>query len=163
MTLEMNNSGKGLAPPIHAANGTTQAAALCYRVSDRGLEFLLINSSSGRWIPPKGWPINGLSLAKAAKQEAWEEAGVKKGKLHKRRLGKFKAVKHYNDGIAVPCDVHVFALKVKKLADDFPEASKRDRVWMSPAKAAKKVTEPGLQKIILKFSPRIKRSIADAA
>ena len=47
-----------------------QLAALCHRATKGGKEVLLISSSSGRWILPKGWPIDGLTAAQAAKQEA---------------------------------------------------------------------------------------------
>ena len=60
-----------------------QLAALCHRKTKRGHEVLLITSSHGRWILPKGWPIEGKSGRETALTEAWEEAGVKKGKATK--------------------------------------------------------------------------------
>src|SRR5271167_3938896 len=56
-----------------------QYGALPYRVTGtRGIEFLLITSrETGRWIIPKGWPIEGMKPAKSAAREAYEEAGVR--------------------------------------------------------------------------------------
>jgi 8-oxo-dGTP pyrophosphatase MutT (NUDIX family) len=53
-----------------------QVAAICYRIGDRGLEFLLVRTGSRRWIFPKGCVEPGLSHAQAAALEAYEEAGV---------------------------------------------------------------------------------------
>jgi 8-oxo-dGTP pyrophosphatase MutT (NUDIX family) len=53
-----------------------QVAAVCYRVSDGGVEFLLVRTRKGRWIFPKGSAEPGLSHAQAAALEAFEEAGV---------------------------------------------------------------------------------------
>ena len=59
-----------------------QVAALCYRRDGDSKEVLLVTSrGTGRWILPKGWPIDGLDAGEAALQEAWEEAGVRKGAL----------------------------------------------------------------------------------
>lgn len=51
-------------------------AAVCYRMSSRGLEFLLVQTRSGRWIFPKGGVEPGLTQAQSAALEAFEEAGV---------------------------------------------------------------------------------------
>ena len=54
-----------------------QVAAVCYRIRDEGIEFLLIRTrSSGRWTFPKGSAEPGLTHAQAAALEAFEEAGV---------------------------------------------------------------------------------------
>jgi len=53
-----------------------QVAAVCYRVSIRGIEFLLVQTRGGRWTFPKGSAEPGLTHAQAAALEAFEEAGV---------------------------------------------------------------------------------------
>jgi 8-oxo-dGTP pyrophosphatase MutT (NUDIX family) len=53
-----------------------QVAAVCYRRSGSTVEFLLINTSAGRWTFPKGRVNDGLSPVAAAEREALEEAGV---------------------------------------------------------------------------------------
>src|ERR1700676_4270865 len=53
-----------------------QVAAVCYRVRDGNIEFLLVRTRKGRWIFPKGSVEPGLTHAQAAALEAFEEAGV---------------------------------------------------------------------------------------
>lgn len=128
-----------------------QLAALCHRQSAKGREILLVTSSHGRWILPKGWPIDGKSGGETAMQEAWEEAGVKKGKVAKEPVGTFLTKKRYDDGRAVPCETAVYAIAVDKVANDFPEAHKRDRKWVSPDEAVDLVDDAGLQRILKAF------------
>jgi 8-oxo-dGTP pyrophosphatase MutT (NUDIX family) len=54
-----------------------QVAAVCYRIKNGGIEFLLVRTSGGqRWTFPKGSAERGLTGAQAAALEAFEEAGV---------------------------------------------------------------------------------------
>ncbi|WP_298262141.1 NUDIX hydrolase [uncultured Litoreibacter sp.] len=126
-----------------------QVAALCYRECDDGREVLLVTSrDSGRWILPKGWPIRGLSSAQAAKQEAWEEAGVSKGALADTAIGSYTYDKTLRGGLPVPVETHVYPLEVTNLKKDFPEAHQRKRKWVSTADAAGLVDESELKSIL---------------
>jgi len=128
----------------------TQVAALCMRKKAGERQVLLITSrGTGRWVLPKGWPMKGLSNAKAAAQEAWEEAGVKRAKLTRRAIGRFTYDKQLDTGGHIPVRAEVFALKVKKLSKTFPESHERRRKWVSPAKAAQMVQEPELKALLL--------------
>jgi len=134
----------------------TQFGALCYRIHDGKVEILLVTTRrSGRWIIPKGWPMDGETPAGAAATEAWEEAGVT-GKLSHHVLGFYAYDKGYA-GDRMPCVVAVFPLKVKKVAKQFPERSQRRRKWVSLKKAAGMVTEPELRAMIKAFDPRTLR------
>ncbi|MGY6412253.1 MAG: NUDIX hydrolase [Alkalilacustris sp.] len=126
-----------------------QVAALCLRTGPEGTpEVLLITSrGTGRWVLPKGWPMAGRSLAEAAAQEAWEEAGVR-GTVEGRPLGSYGAEKQTDGGLALPCRVEVFALHVTEIADRFPEAGQRTRRWVAPAAAADMVREPDLRALL---------------
>jgi 8-oxo-dGTP pyrophosphatase MutT (NUDIX family) len=54
-----------------------QVAAVCYRLRERSIEFLLVQTrGSRRWTFPKGGAEPGLTHAQAAAIEAFEEAGV---------------------------------------------------------------------------------------
>lgn len=147
--------------PIRVAGGSkrdvrTQFGALCFRVHDGRVEILLITSrGTGRWIVPKGWPMDGETPAAAAATEAYEEAGVI-GKVHDQVLGFYSYSKGI-DGDFLPCVVAVFPLKVDKLVRDFPEAGQRKRRWVSQKKAAAMVHEPELRRIIKHFDPRMLR------
>jgi len=52
-------------------------AAVCYRLKDDDVEFLLVRTRSGRWTFPKGGVDDDATHAEAAAREAYEEAGVK--------------------------------------------------------------------------------------
>lgn len=132
--------------PVHR-----QLAALCYRKGEAGREILLVTSSTGRWILPKGWPISGLKPGQAAMVEAWEEAGVRKGKVARKPLGAFMGSKFSVSGDEEPCLTEVYAVKVEKTLDVYPEADKRDRVWVSLEQAQGMVLEDGLRAILAGF------------
>ena len=73
-----------------------QVAALPYRKRRGRMEILLITSrESKRWVIPKGWPMEGRTDYNAAKQEAFEEAGVK-GRIGKMQLGHYIYTKRLN-------------------------------------------------------------------
>jgi 8-oxo-dGTP pyrophosphatase MutT (NUDIX family) len=51
-------------------------AAVCYRINDSSVEFLLVRTRGGRWTFPKGGVDCDRTYAHAAAREAYEEAGV---------------------------------------------------------------------------------------
>lgn len=137
----------------HKSDVRSQFSALCYRLRRGRVEVLLITSrGSGRWIVPKGWPIDGLTPAASAAQEAWEEAGVE-GKEYDRCLGLYAYSKSV-DGNGLPIVAMIYPVKVNSLASDFPEEGQRVRKWFSQKKAASLVPWPELARIIKDFDPR---------
>jgi 8-oxo-dGTP pyrophosphatase MutT (NUDIX family) len=119
---------------------------------ETSLEVLLVTSrQTRRWIIPKGWPIKGLTPAKAAAREAYEEAGVR-GRIAGRAIGYYTYEKRLDDrrGI-VPCEVKVFPLAVKRQLDDWPEAAQRTVRWVSATRAASMVRDKGLRGLILEL------------
>lgn len=131
---------------------STQFGALCYRVQNEKIQVLLITSrGTGRWILPKGWPIDGATPAEAALQEAWEEAGVE-GKTIGNCLGIYSYCKQ-GDGTRMPCVVAVFSVKVQALKRKYPEAEQRTRKWYSRKKAAELLDEPELRQLVRNFDP----------
>lgn len=146
--------------PILKRPAYLQFSALCFRQRKGETEVLLITSrGTGRWIMPKGWPIAGLSGAETARQEAWEEAGVKKATIYQRSLGRFSYIKRLDNEVDTPCEADVYAIRVDKLIDSYPERKMRKRRWVTPKQAAKMVQEPGLKKILRSFDPtKLKRT-----
>ena len=148
--------------PIAVAKGAkrdvrTQFGALCYRLVQGKPQILLITSRTRkRWIIPKGWPADGLTPAQAAAQEAWEEGGVK-GRAHGLCLGIYGYLKELAPGDTLPCVVAVYPLKVKTIAETYPESDQRRRKWFSLNKAKRKVDTPELREIIDHFDPRLLR------
>lgn len=132
----------------------TQFAALCYRVKKGKVQVLLITSrGSKRWIVPKGWPMEGKTPAESAGVEAWEEAGVH-GKPKQTPLGVYSYAKEIGEDDGFACIAMLYPVKVKSLAKKYPEKDQRRRRWMSRKKAASKVAEPELRRMILDFDPR---------
>lgn len=131
----------------------TQFGAICWRVHKDKVQVLLVTSRrTRRWVPPKGWPMDGETPAGTAAIEAYEEAGVE-GKVRDTCLGIFPYTKEM-DGDDLPCVVALFPLKVTTEHDDWPEKSERTRRWVTPKKASKLVKEPELAQILLHFDPR---------
>nr|WP_238529743.1 NUDIX hydrolase [Pseudooceanicola batsensis] len=135
----------------------TQYAALCYRVVNDKTRILLITSrGTKRWIVPKGWPMTGKEPHQAALQEAAEEAGVI-GRAAPEPLGRYSYMKLLDSGVEAPCIGLLFAVRVHLLRAEYPEANERDRRWFSRKKAARRVSEPDLARLIRGFDPAIPR------
>ena len=135
----------------------TQCAALCWRRVQGRIEVLLVTSrETGRWVIPKGWPIEGLPPTAGAAREAWEEAGVR-GEIGATCLGVYSYDKVLDRAgeapQAVPCVVAVYPMQVTALRRDFPEASERRIKWFAQDKAARKVLEAELSALIAGFDP----------
>jgi 8-oxo-dGTP pyrophosphatase MutT (NUDIX family) len=126
-----------------------QYGALPYRISNgHRPEFMLVTSrETRRWIIPKGWPKRGKSPHRSAAREAFEEAGVL-GAVGRRAIGSFSYEKRLKSGRSVQCEVRVFPLKVKRQRKEWPEKRERRVKWLSASKAAQKVKDPTLSKII---------------
>jgi 8-oxo-dGTP pyrophosphatase MutT (NUDIX family) len=149
MIKRLHSSVAATFGPLFSRPRRKQVAALCLRRIGQRAEVLMITSrGSGRWILPKGWPIEGLSDANAALQEAWEEAGVKNATLSPRPVGQYRAVKTHPKGVPEPVDTLVFACEVGATSDKWPESHERTRRWMRPEEAAHLVKEPGLKRLL---------------
>jgi 8-oxo-dGTP pyrophosphatase MutT (NUDIX family) len=130
-----------------------QYAALPYRRrADGTVEVMLLTSrDTGRWVIPKGWPIQGLGPADSAAREAMEEAGLA-GRIRKRSIGIYHYEKRLADGSAVPCAVQTFAFEVDEQFASWPEQDQRRTDWLELQQAADAVQEPELQAIILSLA-----------
>lgn len=134
--------------PVFRRPEFVQAAALCMREGKTGPEVLLISSlSTKRWILPKGWPMDGKTLAEAALTEAWEEAGVQ-GTVTAEAIGDYRYRKEVKGGIPVTCRCEVFRIDVTGLDDDYPEKNRRRRAWVSLKESAKRVDEGELKALL---------------
>ena len=134
-----------------------QIGALCYRVTAKNVNILLITSRrSKRWIIPKGWKVDKMNSRKSVALEAWEEAGVQ-GQVSKRSIGKYYYRKRSTKNEFFTCAVKVFSLEVKANKKKFPERGQRKLKWVSPAAAIDLVAEPELKTVIKNFEGRIKK------
>ena len=95
--------------------------------------------------------MEGRSLAGAAAQEAWEEAGVK-GAISENAIGGYSYEKSSRgDRYHAPVRVEVFPLQVQHVEDKYPERGQRKRKWMTPGAAANAVREPELKRLLANF------------
>jgi len=121
------------------------AAALPYRQRDGCYEILLVRSTSGRWIIPKGQSEAGEATFQAAQREAWEEAGVR-GDIEELPYAAFDY--HGSDKVQ---HVLVHPLLVRETLPTWPEQKTRPQMWV-PATALPANVPPELAGIIADFA-----------
>lgn len=130
-----------------------QFAALCWRVKNDQVQVCLVTSRSRkRWIIPKGWPIHDRTPANTAAIEAYEEAGLS-GEVSDVCIGIYTHSTPAKVGNA-PILTMVYPLHVSHIHSEWPEAKERRRKWFSLRKAAKKLSEPELRKIVDSFNAK---------
>ncbi|MBB6354580.1 NUDIX hydrolase [Aminobacter aganoensis] len=129
-----------------------QVAALpWHRTASGAIEIMLITSrDTGRWVLPKGWPEDSERLCETAAREASEEAGLS-GSVDTHEAGRYFYTKELGSGERVACEVLVYPLEVRKVAEKWKERRQRTRKWVSPAEAARMVNEPDLCRLISSF------------
>lgn len=136
-----------------------QIAVLPYRAEspavDAPIRILLITSrgSKGRWVIPKGRPMNGLAPHASAAREAEEEAGVL-GAACPTPIGSFRFRKRQKSGASMWTDVQVFPFAVTDELDSWEEQHERERRWFTLDEAAQAVEEEDLRALIRSFGPR---------
>jgi 8-oxo-dGTP pyrophosphatase MutT (NUDIX family) len=135
--------------PILQRPKRVQVAALWYKNTEDGKKVLLITSrDTGRWILPKGWPVEGKDGPGSALQEAWEEAGVSKADIEEEPMGYYEYAKGLDNGVSVPVETQIYMTRVRDLKKSYPEVDERERQWFSPGEAANLVDEPDLKEIL---------------
>jgi 8-oxo-dGTP pyrophosphatase MutT (NUDIX family) len=129
-----------------------QTGALPWRYGqDDCFEVLLVTGRrSTKWLIPKGWPMFGKSLAAAAAQEAFEEAGVQ-GTVDPEPIGSFRHPKQHVLIGEFDVQIFVHTLRVEKEYLDWPEAEERSRMWFRLPDAGKHVSSKSLRKLILEL------------
>lgn len=129
-----------------------QYAALPYVVTQNGLLVCIITTrGAGRWIIPKGWPKADLSPDTMAAIEACEEAGLV-GSTSTVPIGSYVYRKQLHVFATVDCRVTVFPMEVQTQLLKWREKGQRRIEWVSPKKAAKRIEEPELAKLIINLS-----------
>ncbi|MEJ6783152.1 NUDIX hydrolase [Aminobacter sp. Piv2-1] len=129
-----------------------QVAALpWHRTASGAIEIMLITSrDTGRWVLPKGWPEESERLCETAAREASEEAGLS-GSIDTHETGRYYYSKELAGGEHVACEVLVYPLEVRKVAEKWKERRQRTRKWVTPGEAARMVNEADLGRLILAF------------
>lgn len=126
-----------------------QTGALPWRMGrKKRFEVLLVTGRrSHRWTIPKGWPMAGKTLAEAAAQEAFEEAGVR-GTIDPVPVGSFDHTKQNLPSGLLDVRILVHRLCVERELPKWPEFGQRRRKWFTVEEAAKKVDSEELRALI---------------
>jgi 8-oxo-dGTP pyrophosphatase MutT (NUDIX family) len=148
---------------LHKLRECEQVAAVCYRVRDGGIEFLLVRTrGGGRWTFPKGSTEPGLTHAQAAALEAFEEAGVH-GRIEeasfaryvcRRGAGRKSTVRSADRELAV--NAHL--CEVLWLGN--PKESGRNRTWFSVEDARRRLREGRRSDDGAEFARVVDRAVA---
>jgi 8-oxo-dGTP pyrophosphatase MutT (NUDIX family) len=128
-----------------------QIAALPYFVTPAGqVNFCLVTSrGSGRWIIPKGNPIEGLSPHQVAAREALEEAGLI-GRANHECIGFFDFIRN-RGGKEETCVVDVYGLRIERQLADWAEKDQRSVLSCGLELARSLVCSPSLAALIAQF------------
>jgi len=144
------------ASQLRQMRGRQQAAAVCYRIGNRGLEFLLVRTRSGRWTFPKGGIEPGLTYAQSAALEAFEEAGVH-GRIEALAFARYVR-RAPTKSAAKFVLVHAYLCEVSRLGR--PQESKRDRTWFLPEKAKRRLGEGRASECGAELAAVVDRAVA---
>src|SRR5208282_630584 len=110
-----------------------QVAAVCYRLREGAIEFLLVRTRRGRrWTFPKGSAEAGLTHAQAAALEAFEEAGVH-GRIEEASFARYVRREQRRNAstraVAKGLAVNAHLCEVLRLSN--PKEADRNRTWLS--------------------------------
>ncbi len=125
-----------------------QYAAIPIRLRKNGKpEVLLLTSrGKGRWGIPKGWPMRKRSPQGTARQEAFEEAGVKGRVIRHGAIGRY----HYTKTGLGKIMVKVFVMQVERQVRKWPEKPERKTRWFTPDQAADRIPDRRLGRMLRK-------------
>ena len=139
---------KGISNPARRESGIwmpMQVAAVCYRVSRNSLEFLLVNTSSGKWTFPKGHTDPDLSGSEAAAREAREEAGAK-GTIEESYFDCYLDSKRSYSNDSGTREILIAAYLLEVLQTGIPEELYRNPKWFAPQEAMQRLAEKRARK-----------------
>ena len=124
--------------PAQTRKACEQVAAVCYRICDGAIEFLLVRTRRGRWTFPKGGLEPGLTHAQVAALEAFEEAGVH-GRMEAARFARYTHRKSSDNGSAATRVVYAHLCEVLRLEP--PQEANRNPTWFSAAEAKQRLQQ----------------------
>jgi 8-oxo-dGTP pyrophosphatase MutT (NUDIX family) len=125
---------------LRRLRGTEQVAAVCYRVRNSAIEFLLVQTRGGRWTFPKGKVEAGITQAQAAALEAFEEAGVH-GRMEESAFTQYIRRKGGSNGDSCTLEivVNAYLCEVTRLTP--PQESGRAPTWFSAEKTKRRLRD----------------------
>lgn len=121
----------------------TQVAVLAVSTSRPDKILLITSRNSKSWSLAKGKVERSASPIEAARQEAFEEAGVL-GRMQSASIGYY--THHKTSGGAYR--VKVFKMHVQRELTKWPERKERQRRWVSVEAALGLISNPSLRRLI---------------
>jgi 8-oxo-dGTP pyrophosphatase MutT (NUDIX family) len=125
-------------------NHPPQVAAICYRATGASVEFLLVNTSSGKWTFPKGRLEAALSASESAAAEAWEEAGAR-GAIEVESFGVYVDTKRSQGSDSVR-EITIAAYLMEVHTAVVPQESGRNPSWFTAQEAKRRLSESRAEK-----------------
>lgn len=121
-----------------------QAGVVPFRFRPDGhMQVMLVTSRSGAgWVVPKGKIDQGMTPKEAAETEALEEAGL----LGSTRDGVIGHYDYEKEGRS--WRVNLYAMRVHRVLERWPEMRERKREWMSVDEAIRRVSSRGLRDVL---------------
>ena len=116
-----------------------QVAAVCYRASGASVEFLLVNTSSGKWTFPKGRLELALTASESAAAEAWEEAGAR-GAIEGESFGVYLDTKRSLGPNDIVREITIAAYLMEVHTAVVPQESGRNPSWFTPQEAKRRLS-----------------------
>ena len=121
-----------------------QVAAICYRASGTSVEFLLVNTSSGKWTFPKGRLEVALTASESAAAEAWEEAGAR-GAIELDPFGVYLDTKRSQGSDSIR-EITIAAYLMEVHTNVPPQENGRNPSWFTPQEAKRRLAESRAEK-----------------
>lgn len=129
----------------------SKVAAICYRRTGSQLEFLLVNTASGKWTFPKGNIEPHLGASKSAALEAFEEAGVK-GWIYDHHFDFYRHDKGDAEHL-----VAAYLMLVRQVT--IPQESHRNPTWFSMEETKRKLAKRRSEKYAQEFARIVDRAV----
>lgn len=124
----------------------TVVAAYCWSGKGDKHRTVLVTSSSGRWIIPKGQVEKGMKNREVALLEVWEEAGII-GIIS----GKSREFIIDRKGLAL---WKIYPVKIRRIEDRWPEMKRRKRQLVTPEEAVKLIDDDDLAAAVKKVAKK---------
>ena len=135
-----------------------RCGAVPFRSDDIGdMQFLLIRRrGEDAWSVPKGNLIPGITMARTAATEAFEEAGVC-GAVASTPLGSYRHLKCGRGILTLPrfVEVVLFPLEVETQVDHWPEMRLRERRWFNRNEARYFIAQRPLSHLMSLLDPAL--------
>ena len=135
-----------------------QAAAVCYRPTAVGPLFLLVRTYDGKWTFPKGQIDEGMTESEAARNEAYEEAGVS-GRIESEPFATFLYAKgNGEDPETLEVEIGAYLLAVREQRP--PLEDYRHPEWFNAEEARAALRERRIEKYARELARVVDAAVA---